>query len=137
MLLLSKVKKIIVLFLLLWGKTSCAQNMQSALLIDKQSREHGLNLKDSVKSVRFFYTYFKKDLPEHERSLLYLRNDIRTSFYYEFNTLGKMTAKLLFLKDSISEPISRNKLDIYTYKMNIRRLKKRIEVYFLHFTKIL
>jgi len=98
--------------------------LQSALLIDKQSREHGLNLKDSVKAVRFFYTYFKKDLPEYERSLLYLKNDIRTPFYYAFNQRGLVTAYLLFLKDSINQPIDKNKLSRYKYYYRDVELKK-------------
>ncbi len=44
------------LLLLLCSFGMVAQKEQSALLIDKQSRDHNLNLKDYVNWVRFFFT---------------------------------------------------------------------------------
>jgi len=113
------------LLLLLCSCGMAAQKMQSALLIDKQSRQHGLNLKGSVKTLRFFYTYFKEDLPEYEKSHLYYKNDIRGNFYYEFNQFGHVTASLLFLKDSIDEPVDRKKLSRTIYEYNDLELKKK------------
>lgn len=111
----TKIPGIIMLLLLLCSCGMVAQKMQSALLIDKQSRDYGYNLNDSVKSVRFFYTYFKEDLPEYEKSHFYLKNDVRTSFYSEFNKMGHLTSDLLFFKDSINQEIDRNKLSRYRY----------------------
>ena len=114
------------LLLLLCSFGMVAQKEQSALLIDKQSRDHNLNLKDSVNSVRFFYTYFKEDLPEYEQSHLYLKNDVRTTFYYEFSKYGHVTGYLLFLKDSINQPIERKKLNRSKYTYDDLEMKQHV-----------
>lgn len=116
------------LLLLLYSCGMVAQKMQSALLIDKQSRQHGLNLKGSVKTLRFFYTYFKEDLPEYEKSHFYLKNDIRTKFYYEFDKLGNITSEKLFLEDSITENVDDNQLIEYEYSVRDYNDKSQLMV---------
>lgn len=95
---------------------------------DKESRYSGLNLKDSVKSVRFIYTKYKEGLSVYDQSRIYLENDIRTDSYLEFTETGDIAAKTMFLKE-IDQIINKDSLDEYIYNDETITTKTKYIVY--------
>ncbi|KGO85796.1 hypothetical protein Q765_14310 [Flavobacterium rivuli WB 3.3-2 = DSM 21788] len=101
------------------------QKSYSGLHIDKESRSWGLNLKDSVKSVRFFYTKYKEGLNPTDKSRIYYSNDVRNNFYYEFDKKGNILSQMMFLKDSINQPIISDSVHKFFYDVKDIELKSK------------
>ena len=62
----------------------------------KNYLETALNLKDSVKSVRFFYSHIREGLSKNEKDRSMMRNFIRNRFYVEFDKYGMVTKEIQF-----------------------------------------
>lgn len=114
-----KIKLAAFILTMLMGRNQCAWSQVYGYK-DKESRQSGLNLKDSVKSVRFSYTKYKDDLSPMDKSRVYLTNDIRTDFYLEFTKEGNIAAKTMFLKE-MDQIINRDSLDTYIYNDETNR----------------
>lgn len=86
------------------------------------------HLKGKVKTVRFFYTDHKEDLEFKTLRRHKVKNDIVNSGYTEFDTLGMEIVSLMFLKDSINEPINPKIVTYSHYYSNDIKMKasKRI-----------
>ncbi|MDV6169325.1 hypothetical protein R1T16_12890 [Flavobacterium sp. DG1-102-2] len=108
-----KIKLVVFILTILMG---CNQYVWSQVYMfkDKQSRHWGLNLKDSVKCVRFMYTKYKEGLNSLDKSRIYLSNDIRTNFYLEFTERGNLSASKIFMK-TIDEIVHRDSIYQYVY----------------------
>jgi hypothetical protein len=118
----------LLIFMLLCGIIARAQKTGfSALEIDKASRDAGNNLKDSVKSVRFFYMHYQEGLSKRDKMRVFYKNDARTS-YQEFDKNGKITVKLLLLKDSINQSINYNIADRFVYDEKDRIEKSKYKI---------
>ncbi|RYJ42456.1 hypothetical protein [Flavobacterium beibuense] len=76
------------------------------------------NLKDQVKTIRFFFTHHKEDLEFKTLRRYKVKNDIVDKGYVEFDTIGMEVVSLMFLKDSINEPINPKIINYYKYYSN-------------------
>lgn len=110
--------------------------MHSGVKVIKNATEYAFNLKDSVRSARFFYSYIKESLNKNERGRAIMRNFNRQPFYAEFDKDGALKRKNLFSgkEDFADAPIDSSKSNVYEVDEEDKILKrnfklKNIQVY--------
>lgn len=100
--------------------------MHSGIKVIKNATEYAFNLKDSVKSARFFYSFIKESLNKKERSRATMRNLNRQPFYVEFDRYGMLRKQILFSGklDFADAPVDSSKADVYEFDNNKDRASK-------------
>ena len=99
--------------------------MHSGVKVIKNATEYAFNLKDSVKSARFFYSYVKEGLGKDERGRVIIRNLNRQPFYVEFDPYGMLKKQILFSgkADFADAQVDSSKADVYEFDERDRILK--------------
>lgn len=89
-----------------------------------------LNLKDSVKSVRFFYSHIREGMSKKEKDRAMMRNFIRNLFYIEFDKYGMFSKEIQFSKnkDFADDVVDDRWIDIYEYDELDRHEKSKYSV---------
>ena len=92
---------------------------------DKNYIGSKLNLKDSVRSIRFFYSHITDGMEQRERARAIMRNFIRSSFYIEFDKYGMFDKYILFSKnkDLADDIVDLTRADSYEYDESDRHEK--------------
>jgi hypothetical protein len=120
-------KKIIFLLVSFYSAQCFSQEieMHSGVKVMKNATEYAFNLKDSVKSARFFYSFIKESLNKKEKSRVIIRNFNRQPFYVEFDRYGMLQKQILFSgkTDFADAPIDYSKADVYDFDERDRILK--------------
>ncbi len=106
---------IVITTLLICFLSTAYSQERGCVLIDKKHRWHGYNLNGPVRSVRWFYTHIKEELSNQDKQRVKLKNDVRPTFYTEFNEFGLVTKMIMFSKDYRDMPLDSGKVEIYRY----------------------
>lgn len=104
--------------------------MHCGVKVIKNATEYAFNLKDSVKSARFFYSYVKEGLGKDERGRVVIRNFNRQPFYVEFDPYGMLKKQILFSGklDLADVPVDSSKADVYKFDGKDRILKSKFKL---------
>ncbi|MFY0483731.1 hypothetical protein ACI6PS_14120 [Flavobacterium sp. PLA-1-15] len=102
------------------GVFSQETEMHCGVKVIKNATEYAFNLKDSVKSARFFYSYVKEGLGKDERGRVIIRNFNRQPFYVEFDPYGMLKKQILFSgkADFADAPVDSSKAEFYEFDNN-------------------
>jgi len=118
----------IVLFYISGYSQQPSQNTISGLLLFKNNKFFEINLKDSVRSSRWFYSSLKADLPLTEKARIAYRNDIKQNFYDEFDSQGMLIKSIISSKNAFDMPVEESMMSFYNYDSKDLELKKSYKI---------